>query len=199
MRLQSLIIPTVILVGSVQAVWPFKSSAPAAPSNSPIPIPSYDELLLLLEQEDDDSVVASVTTTSVISIPTPSAATILAQAVVDQEPFTGLEYRLGPYLFRPSALKREGLVLLALIAYYLTSWFGASISSKHAKAWFDSNLDLVGKEFAQVGMGTKRFEKDGGDEFVSFATGRRCVLLLNAYYKGEIRRANLTIFFPILL
>lgn len=49
------------------------------------------------------------------------------------------------------------------------------MSTAHAAEWFKTNLEEVAKEFAQVGFGGKRFEADGGDEFVSFATGRRAV------------------------
>lgn len=110
--------------------------------------------------------------------PTP-AATAVVQAVravpTPPPPFTGWEYPIGPFKFRPTTLYKEAATLVALLAYFLLSRFGGQLSSAQAAEWFKANLEEVAKEFAQVGFGGKRFEADGGDEFVSFATGRRAV------------------------
>lgn len=193
MRLQSWAVPVVFLAstGLVSAAWPFKKSGEVSTTslNVPTSIPSYEELLKLLEQEEDPNYIEVTTTkTTSTKVALPTTIPVVVKEIIEELPFTGLEYKLGPFIFRPSTLKKELGVLLAVILYYLISWFGSSISSKHAKIWFDSNLPILGKEFAQVGMGTKRFEKDGGDEFVSFATGRRLVkrllLLLNSFKTG---------------
>ncbi|GAA5990018.1 hypothetical protein JCM11641_000586 [Rhodosporidiobolus odoratus] len=91
-------------------------------------------------------------------------------------PFTGTQYTLGPFQIRPSQLKMEGF-MISLIAFYLLSTFYSRKANKaRAKAWFVANEPAYKAEFAGVGLGKDElFKGDGGDEFVSYATGRRGV------------------------
>lgn len=91
-------------------------------------------------------------------------------------PYTGTEYSLGPIHFRPAEFQMEA-VMLAFLAVYLASTFLIRQANRaRASAWFSANEATYKEEFAGVGLGGGTlFKADGGDEFVSYATGRRGV------------------------
>lgn len=91
-------------------------------------------------------------------------------------PYTGTEYSLGPIHFRPAEFQMEA-VMLAFLAVYLASTFLIRQANKaRASAWFSASEATYKEEFAGVGLGGGTlFKADGGDEFVSYATGRRGV------------------------
>ncbi|GAA5906655.1 CCDC47 family protein [Sporobolomyces salmoneus] len=89
-------------------------------------------------------------------------------------PYEGIEYRLGPLKVRPRELQMEGLCLGFLIFYFLSTFFLIKRNKSIARRWFKENEVILRKEFAGVGFGTEELWKaDGGDEFVSYFSGRR--------------------------
>lgn len=87
-------------------------------------------------------------------------------------------YKLGAFSFRPSDFVMEAYFLGAIAIYTLVSIFGGRANKSHASAWMDANVPTLQDEFAGVGMGDvgKVFAEDGGDEFLTYATGRRGVV-----------------------
>ncbi|GAA6019270.1 hypothetical protein JCM10207_005060 [Rhodosporidiobolus poonsookiae] len=91
-------------------------------------------------------------------------------------PFEGTEWKLGPFKIRPSQMKMEGVMLAVLTTYLVATVLGRKANARRAKKWFAANEEVYRREFAGVGLGKdKLFALDGGDEAVSYATGRRGV------------------------
>ncbi|BGP18231.1 hypothetical protein JCM10213_007860 [Rhodosporidiobolus nylandii] len=91
-------------------------------------------------------------------------------------PFEGTEYRLGALRVRPAEMKMEGAMLALLALYLAGSFLLRRANVGRARAWYTANEPAYRREFAGVGLGSdKLFAGDGGDEFVSYATGRRGV------------------------
>lgn len=105
---------------------------------------------------------------------------ILSAPVVPSAPhaqtYLGTQYVLGQFKFRPAELQYEIAILGALVLYVLASLVGRRANAARASTWFDKNRAAFKEEFAAYGIGKEgRYEQDGGDEFVVFATGRRAV------------------------
>jgi hypothetical protein len=97
--------------------------------------------------------------------------------VPTKAPYDGLEFSLGPFVLHPVEYKMEGVLLASILLYTLLSFLGGRRSRAHARAWFEANESTFRQEFAGVGLGDQRlFQVDGGDEFISYATGRRGVV-----------------------
>lgn len=87
-------------------------------------------------------------------------------------------YKLGPIKFYPADFQLEAYLLASILGYTLLSLLGGASNKSHAKAWMDANAPTLQGEFAGVGLGDvgKTFAEDGGDEFWTYATGRRGVI-----------------------
>jgi hypothetical protein len=72
----------------------------------------------------------------------------------------------------------EACCIAGIALYTLLSFLGGRANKSHASAWMDTNVPTLQDEFAGVGMGDvgKVFAQDGGDEFLTYATGRRGVV-----------------------
>ncbi|GAA5825412.1 hypothetical protein JCM11251_006972 [Rhodosporidiobolus azoricus] len=91
-------------------------------------------------------------------------------------PYQGTQYTLGPLKFRPAEFKQEGFLISALALYLVGTFLARKTNASKAKAWYAANEEVYRREFAGVGLGgDKLYVGDGGDEFVSYATGRRGV------------------------
>ncbi|GAA6009921.1 CCDC47 family protein [Rhodotorula paludigena] len=91
-------------------------------------------------------------------------------------PYEGTEYKLGPFRLRPAQMHMEGIMVAVLAAYLVTAFLSRKANRSRAAKWFKANERVYREEFSGVGLGgDKLFEGDGGDEFVSYATGRRGV------------------------
>lgn len=90
----------------------------------------------------------------------------------------GSTYKFGAFSFRPADFVMEAYFLGAILLYSLLSFLGGRANKSHASAWMDANVPTLQAEFAGVGMGDvgKVFAQDGGDEFLTYATGRRGVV-----------------------
>ncbi|GAA5881269.1 hypothetical protein JCM16303_004872 [Sporobolomyces ruberrimus] len=112
-------------------------------------------------------------------------------------PYTGLEYTLGPLTVRPAEMRMESLFLIFFLFYSLSTLLIRRQNTRTASTWFRSNEKVLRQEFAGVGFGTddQLWKVDGGDEYVSYFSGRRAVeygwaklnlegydLLTKAYY-----------------
>lgn len=51
------------------------------------------------------------------------------------EHYDGWEYRYGKVTFRPAMFKTEGIILGAMVLYYLISFIGTSLNAKKVAAW----------------------------------------------------------------
>ncbi|GAA5917622.1 hypothetical protein JCM6882_001992 [Rhodosporidiobolus microsporus] len=121
--------------------------------------------------------------------PSPEAVPKPEQAGGDAEPlfpnvvdpaapptFEGTQYTLGPFKVRPAEFKQEGVLLGVLAAYLVGSFLARKSNASRAKSWYAANEEVFRREFAGVGLGSdKLYAGDGGDEFISYATGRRGV------------------------
>ncbi|GAA5874539.1 hypothetical protein JCM8547_002187 [Rhodosporidiobolus lusitaniae] len=89
----------------------------------------------------------------------------------------GPQYTLGPFRLHPAEFKMEGVMLVLLVSYGLASLLIRKSNARKARQWFAANEEVYRREFAGVGLGKdKLYAGDGGDEFVSYATGRRGVV-----------------------
>lgn len=70
----------------------------------------------------------------------------------------------------------EIAALGSLIFYILASLLGARANASRAETWLKANAPTFRKQFAAFGTGKNQdYQKDGGDEFVAYGTGRRGV------------------------
>lgn len=115
--------------------------------------------------------------------PTPAAAPTETEDHEDEPvatrkprlPYEGRSYTYRSFTFRPADYKFEAGCLTVVLSYLLASVLGAKQNKAHATAWFASNNPVLQDELAGVGFGAKPFVEDGGDEFLTYATGRRGV------------------------
>ncbi|GAA5860763.1 hypothetical protein JCM3774_006277 [Rhodotorula dairenensis] len=155
----------VVMAGNAQAAWGFRKEEPLlkeptpvdaadpSPASAPKPVdPLYPEVV----RSPGDAAAF------------PSGAARL--------PYAGTDYSLGPIHFRPAEFQLEGVMLAFLAAYLASTYLIRQVNKSRANAWFSSNEATFREEFAGVGLGGGTlFKADGGDEFVSYATGRRGV------------------------
>lgn len=99
-----------------------------------------------------------------------------ATAIPTLPPRLGVEHSLGPFRVRPAELRLEAAMLAVLALYGLSTLAIRRSNSSRASAWFRAHEEVLRAEFAGVGLGgDKLFASDGGDEFSSYASGRRAV------------------------
>lgn len=73
-------------------------------------------------------------------------------------------------------MKLEGVMLSLIAGYLLTTFLIRKSNASRASKWLKANEPAFREEFAGVGLGGgKLFALDGGDEAVSYATGRRAI------------------------
>lgn len=73
-------------------------------------------------------------------------------------------------------MKMEGVMLSLIAGYLLTTFIIRKSNASCASTWLKANEAAFREEFAGVGLGKGQlFAMDGGDEAVSYATGRRAV------------------------
>lgn len=93
--------------------------------------------------------------------------------------YDGTEYRLAGtrVRIRPAELRMEQLLLCVFVVYGVATWFVRRRNRRHALEWFRATEPTWRREFAGVGFGTDQdlFKRDGGDEFVSYVSGRRAI------------------------
>ncbi|KAK4050964.1 hypothetical protein OIV83_003093 [Microbotryomycetes sp. JL201] len=167
-RTVCLVASVLCIVGSpgVQAAWGRKDAAPAKPA-TPVdaaapPLPAADPI------DGSGFVEASILSGTANAPPVTST----------HEPaFQGTEYTWGPYKVRPSEFKVEAYLAALVAAYVVASVIGQQANKRSARQWFNANLPALQREFAGVGFGdaNKQFVNDGGDEYLTYATGRRAV------------------------
>ncbi|KAM0751133.1 DUF1682-domain-containing protein [Meredithblackwellia eburnea MCA 4105] len=177
----ALLVTALISAQSAQAAWPFSPSnnqqvAPPNPASTPqpaAPIPAQNPQTQFTAQDND---VVDHDSAPLLSAPVVSSSSS-SPASPTPTPFTGTEYKFGNLRIRPSELQYESAALLLLLLYALSSLSLARSNRAHAKRWFDAHSPAFAREFAAfgVGDGPGSFKKDGGDEFVLYATGRRAV------------------------
>ncbi|KAL8290360.1 hypothetical protein RQP46_002618 [Phenoliferia psychrophenolica] len=145
---------------SVAPASPVESAQPAAPipAQNPDPFADLDDPLLPADTAPPAFTAAPI-------IPSP----------FHSPPYEGLEYRLGPFKIHPAELKPEIAALAALFVYLVVSLVGRRSNAARASAWFAKHSGAFKEEFAQFGVGKEGFEREGGDEFVAYGTGRRGV------------------------
>lgn len=91
-------------------------------------------------------------------------------------PFTGTEYHYLNLVFRPALFVKEAFLVVALALYYFTTAHLAKRNVATADQWFVTNAPHLREQFASVGLGGGVvYSRDGTDEFISSATGRRGV------------------------
>lgn len=91
-------------------------------------------------------------------------------------PLRGDRFTLGPLKFHPQEFRTEALLLALFALYALATFFLRRFNTARAKTWYTANAPILRSEFAGVGLANEAlFAKDGGDEYVSYATGRRGV------------------------
>ncbi|KAM0790126.1 hypothetical protein ACM66B_005450 [Microbotryomycetes sp. NB124-2] len=154
---------------SAEAAWGRKDAAPAKPA-TPVdaaapPLPAADPI------DGSGFIEASILSGS----QAPAAHYTAADA--QAAPFDGTEYKWGTFKFRPSEFRTEGWLLGLIVAYFVASVVGQQANKRRARHWFNANLPSLQREFAGVGFGdaNKHFVNDGGDEYLTYATGRRAV------------------------
>ncbi|GAA5934283.1 CCDC47 family protein [Sporobolomyces koalae] len=103
-----------------------------------------------------------------------SAAPVLSPG--SKAAYTGHEYMLGPLRLRPAELQLERLALFGFVFYFISTYLIRSRNRAQAQRWFTANERSLRAEFAGVGFGEHElFKPDGGDEFVSYVSGRRAI------------------------
>lgn len=103
-----------------------------------------------------------------------AAASTAASSSVVSDDYVGKEYKIAMFTIRPAQHKREGVLILIALSYLLASVVGLRLNKARAEAWFEANESALRAEFAGVGMpGNKKYDTDGGDEYLTYATGRR--------------------------
>ncbi|GAA5977688.1 hypothetical protein JCM10908_005057 [Rhodotorula pacifica] len=157
----------VAMAGSAQAAWGYGKVEPLLKEPTPVdaadPAPAtppkpVDPLFPDVVRSPGDPALAAA----------PSGAARL--------PYTGTEYSLGPIHFRPAEYKSEGVLLAFLAVYLATTFLIRQANKTRANTWFSANEAIYREEFAGVGLGGGTlYTADGGDEFVSYSTGRRGV------------------------
>ncbi|POY70907.1 hypothetical protein BMF94_6085 [Rhodotorula taiwanensis] len=150
------------MAGSAQAAWGFNKETPLKAGT---PVDAADPVPAAAPQPVDPlypEVVASPGQPAGVAIPS------------SRPPYTGTDYSLGPIHFRPAEYRMEGVMLAFLAAYLASTFLIRQANRARASKWFSANEAVLREEFAGVGLGGGTlFKGDGGDEFVSYATGRR--------------------------
>ncbi|BGP56905.1 hypothetical protein JCM8202v2_004541 [Rhodotorula sphaerocarpa] len=112
----------------------------------------------------------------IVAAPGQANSAAAAAGAGQKAPYTGTEYKLGPVHFRPAEFQLEGVMLLVLAAYLASTYLLRQANKARASKWFRATEPAYRQEFAGVGLGGGQlFKGDGGDEFVSYASGRRGV------------------------
>ncbi|GAA5959491.1 hypothetical protein JCM8115_003728 [Rhodotorula mucilaginosa] len=155
----------IVMAGSAHAAWGFSKEEQLL--KDPTPVDAADPVPATAPKPVDPLYPEVVRSPGDAAVPSGAAARL---------PYTGTEYSLGPIHFRPAEFQMEA-VMLAFLAVYLASTFLIRQANKaRAGAWFSANEATYKEEFAGVGLGGGTlFKADGGDEFVSYGTGRRGV------------------------
>jgi len=140
---------------------------PPTPVEAADPVPA-------LEPHLDSSIAPDSSASSTPEFDYLSSAKVLPPG--SQLPYDGVEYRLGPLRIRPGELQMEGIMIALLSIYFLSTLFIRTRNKSKASTWFKANERTLKGEFAGVGFGVKElFRGDGGDEYLSYCTGRRAI------------------------
>ncbi|GAA5888718.1 hypothetical protein JCM5296_000079 [Sporobolomyces johnsonii] len=153
------------IAGGAQAAWGKQQTTPPSTIDVPEPSPAASA------KSDSASAAAAAAAADPSLF---SQATIVTEPTLP--PYHGLEYKFGPFRIRPAELKMEGVMLAVLFAYLALTFLIRKANKSRATSWFKANESILREEFAGVGLGgDKLFAVDGGDEFVSYVTGRRAI------------------------
>ncbi|GAA5940788.1 hypothetical protein JCM3775_004899 [Rhodotorula graminis] len=149
---------------SAHAAWGKQNPSPVDAADPAPAAPPHPEVAPLFPE-----VVPAVAGATPLSATPPTAVPTLP-------PRLGVEHSLGPFRVRPAELRLEAAMLAVLALYGLSTLAIRRSNSSRASAWFRAHEEVLRAEFAGVGLGgDKLFASDGGDEFSSYASGRRAV------------------------
>ncbi|KAG9036489.1 hypothetical protein FRB95_008787 [Tulasnella sp. JGI-2019a] len=114
------------------------------------------------------------------SIFPPAIAALLSPKLSDfpTEEYSGLEWRYGKIVLRPAMFKTEGLILGALLLYYLFSFVSSTLKARKASAWVEAHQNLYNSQFSRPGT-PDTVLADGPTDYFLFSTGRRTVAYLH--------------------